>query len=82
MCRQLGYGSPSVVKARAQYHHDNGSRHIWMSGVSCKGDESHLHDCPFDGWGVTACRDSENVGIVCEGYSASISQLNIRKNVK
>lgn len=67
VCKQLGYSRVASIKPRAYY--GQGSGHIWMSNVRCSGTESHLHDCRCNGWGQAACRHTEDVGVVCEGYS-------------
>lgn len=37
-----------------------------MDNLYCKGDESSLSDCRFDGWGSHDCAATEAAGVVCE----------------
>jgi hypothetical protein len=75
VCRQLGYSRSADSNLPAAYW--KGSGHIWMSNVRCSGNEAHLHDCPFDGWGVTDCRHSEDVGVLCQYLQDSEVNLDI-----
>ena len=67
VCKQLGYSRSGSINTPAAYR--KGSGHIWMSNVRCTGNETYLHDCPFDGWGETSCRHSEDVSVNCEGLT-------------
>lgn len=42
-----------------------GTGPIWMQGVNCNGNEKHLKDCPFNGWGSSNCAHTADVGIIC-----------------
>ena len=53
VCRQL-FGS-SALSAPCCAAFGRGSDPIWMDEISCVGDESHLRDCPFNGWGSHDC---------------------------
>lgn len=39
---------------------------IWLDSLNCLGNESSIHDCQHDGWGVSDCTHEEDVGVDCE----------------
>jgi len=43
----------------------SGSGPIWLDNLRCVGTESHLGNCPHNGWGRHNCRHYEDVSIVC-----------------
>ena len=68
VCRQL-FGA-SALSAPCCAAFGQGSDPIWMDEISCVGDESHLRDCPFNGWGSHDCSHYEDAGVVCDGTPA------------
>lgn len=42
-----------------------GTGPILLHNVACRGLESRLYDCPFDGIEVSQCRHSQDAGVTC-----------------
>ncbi|KAI5618508.1 lysyl oxidase-like 2 precursor, partial [Silurus asotus] len=63
VCRELGYASAISVLPSAKY--GKGEGRIWFDNVHCTGKESTLAQCGSNGIGVSDCKHSEDVGVVC-----------------
>lgn len=67
-CRQLGLYAPgaiSVLNFPVSFGTGISEGPIWMDNIECTGSEDRLVDCTFDGFGVSNCQKSEDVGIGC-----------------
>uniref|UniRef100_A0A3P9CY99 SRCR domain-containing protein n=1 Tax=Maylandia zebra TaxID=106582 RepID=A0A3P9CY99_9CICH len=67
VCRQLDCGSALEVPQSVQF--GAGTGQIWLSGVSCSGNESSLTECQHSGWGnyYNYYGHSYDVGVICSG---------------
>lgn len=72
LCRELGYILGAAEVKPNSYYPPNanmtvGDRTLFMMDeVNCRGNESSLRECDFDGWGVSDCNVEEVVGVVCK----------------
>ena len=64
VCRQLGYTEAVEVRSGTKFDGQS-SGPILMDNVVCKGYESALSMCSFNGWLQTNCVHEEDVGVVC-----------------
>ncbi|XP_028407342.1 deleted in malignant brain tumors 1 protein-like [Dendronephthya gigantea] len=62
-CRQLGY--QDALRALQSREVPSGSGQIWLSYVSCTGNEQNITSCSHRGWGRNYCSHNEDAGIEC-----------------
>ena len=70
VCRQLGYFNVAAALGSASF--GPGSGPIFLSNLSCSGNESHITACPNHGSADLNCTHSEDAGVICEGESAAV----------
>ena len=63
VCRQLGYREATHVKLGAYYGESAGP--VLMDDVVCKGWETSVSLCAFNGWYKNDCLHNEDAGVVC-----------------
>ena len=49
-----------------------------MSGVACNGDETSLFQCTHSIEILTECPDNSIAGVVCQGISESVHNVNVK----
>ena len=64
VCRQLGFYSP--VRAYESAHYGQGTGPIWLSKLSCIGNESSLIDCSQFDVGTKNCTHSDDAAVYCD----------------
>lgn len=75
VCKELGFAMGAIeIKGHSHFADDieeNGTFYM-MDDVLCRGNETSLKDCDFNGWGLHNCVDQE-VGFITSYFSFSLS---------
>ena len=66
VCRQLGFYSSGTAYRSALYGQGTGP--IWLSRLSCIGNESSLTDCIQLSVGTKNCTHSDDAAVSCSGF--------------
>nr|XP_033804120.1 lysyl oxidase homolog 2 [Geotrypetes seraphini]XP_033804121.1 lysyl oxidase homolog 2 [Geotrypetes seraphini] len=79
VCRELGYMEALSWFPSSKY--GKGEGRIWLDNVNCNGQEGTLAACTSNGWGISDCKHSEDVGVVCSskripGFKLDKSLIN------
>ena len=65
VCRQLGFHSS--VRAYRSAHYGQGTGPIWLSRLSCIGNEPNLINCSQLSVGTKNCTHSDDASVYCSG---------------
>nr|XP_027807066.1 antigen WC1.1-like [Marmota flaviventris] len=68
VCRQLGCGV--ALEATISAHFGEGSGPIWLDKLNCTGEETHVWQCPSQGWGQHNCSHKKDAGVICSEFLA------------
>ncbi|XP_063962816.1 deleted in malignant brain tumors 1 protein-like isoform X2 [Lytechinus pictus] len=63
VCRELGF--PRAISANHQASFGQGIGTVFLSDISCGGQESTIFSCPNSGVGLNSCSHGEDAGVVC-----------------
>ena len=63
VCRQLG--SPKALRVFRGSNHSEGAGSLWLNGLTCSGNESHIYQCKHGGWGDNNCTHKNDASVKC-----------------
>ena len=63
VCRMLGYAGAWTAGCCTDYR--GGTGPVWLSDLSCTGQENSLLECDHRGWGVNNCDHGKDAEVVC-----------------
>lgn len=63
VCRMLGF--PGAWTAGCCTKNSGGRDPIWLSDLSCTGQEDTLSECSHSGWGVNECDHTQDAEVIC-----------------
>ena len=77
VCRMLGY--PGAWTASCCTEYPGGTGPVWLSDLSCTGQENSLTECGHSGWGINKCNHEKDAEVVC--YTSSTEKLSQHSSV-
>ncbi|XP_066599754.1 uncharacterized protein teq isoform X2 [Prorops nasuta] len=67
ICKELGYVLGALeVRPGGYYGNMDPPTRFMVDQLKCRGNETSLRECDFEGWGVHNCQPEEAVGVVCK----------------
>ncbi|XP_029676576.1 uncharacterized protein LOC115243589, partial [Formica exsecta] len=67
ICKELGFDLGALeVRSGGFYGNLDPPTRFMVDQLKCRGNETTLRECDFNGWGIHNCQPEEAVGIVCK----------------
>jgi hypothetical protein len=68
ICRMLGYsqGAAAAIKGYQS------SGDVWLSGISCSGNEASIERCSNLNWGQGSCANNRKAGVLCKSGKSTL----------
>ncbi|XP_034934293.1 neurotrypsin-like [Chelonus insularis] len=67
ICKELGFNFGALaVRPGGYFGNLEPPTRFMVDQLKCRGNETSLRECDFDGWGVHDCSPEEAVGVVCK----------------
>ncbi|CAK9820681.1 Prss12 [Anthophora plagiata] len=67
ICKELGFTLGALeVRTGGFYGNMDPPTRFMVDQLRCRGNETSLRECDFEGWGVHNCQPEEAVGVVCK----------------
>ncbi|GAB1869312.1 Neurotrypsin [Camponotus japonicus] len=67
ICKELGFDLGALeVRSGGFYGNLDPPTRFMVDQLKCRGNETTLRECDFNGWGIHNCQPEEAVGVVCK----------------
>ncbi|XP_076389775.1 uncharacterized protein LOC100879380 isoform X4 [Megachile rotundata] len=67
ICKELGFVLGALeIRPGGFYGNLDPPTRFMVDQLRCRGNETSLRECDFDGWGVHNCQPEEAVGVICK----------------